>query len=261
MIRIDNSRCVRCGLCARVCPLHCFHVTSGGISIHHEEYCMHCGHCAAACPSAAVRLDDVDPDTLPHLSPLPDTAALTALIKSRRSIREFKEAAVPEQTLLQALDTARYAPTGKNLENVSWLVLEGRDTLRKVADRVINLFRQDKRLAGLVRAHESGADPIFRGAPCAVFACASGEYDLDIVNCSIAVSMLDLLLPTMGLGGCWAGYVMRAAALDAGVCEAMGTEPGLRPLAGLMVGVPTVNYRRIPARRPLRVRMVKGEKA
>ena len=261
MIRIDDTRCVRCGLCARVCPLHCFHVESDGISIHHEEYCMHCGHCAAACPSAAIWLDDIDPDTLEPLSPLPDTTSLTALIKARRSIRDFKQESVPENVLLQALDTVRYAPTGKNLENVSWLVLEGRDTLRRVADCVIDLFRQDKRLSALVRSHERGADPIFRGAPCAVFACASGEYDLDMVNCSIAVSALDLLLPTMGLGGCWAGYVMRAAALDENVRKAMGTEEGLRPLAGLMVGIPAVSYRRVPARRPLRVIMVKGETA
>ena len=64
----------------------------------------------------------------------------------------------------------------------------------------------------LVAAHDRGEDPIFRGAPCAVFACAEGAYDLDIVNCSIAVASLDLLLPTMGLGACWAGYAMRAAA-------------------------------------------------
>ncbi len=261
MIRIDDTRCVRCGLCARVCPLHCFHVTKEGISIRHENYCMHCGHCAAACPSAAVWLDGTDPDTLSASAALPDAAALANLIKSRRSVREFKEDAVSGDLLREALDTARYAPTGKNLENVSWLVLEGRDTLRKVADHVIELFRKDPRLAGLVRSHEQGADPIFRGAPCAVFACASGEYDLDIVNCSIAVSALDLLLPTMGLGGCWAGYVMRAAALDTGVREAMGPEQGLRPLAGLMVGVPAVSYRRIPVRRPLRVRVVKDEQA
>lgn len=261
MIHIEDTRCVRCGLCARVCPLHCFRLTAEGVRIHHEEYCMHCGHCTAVCPNAAVTLDGANPDTLPPVSALPDEEQLVALIRGRRSMRTFKDQPVPEETLMHALDTARYAPTGKNLENVSWLVLDGKDVLRRVADSVVNAFRGDDRLAGVVLSHDRGGDPIFRGAPCAVFACASGAYDLDIVNCSIAVSTLDLLLPVMGLGGCWAGYVMRAAALSDDVRKAMGVEDGLLPMAGLMIGLPDIRYRRIPARRELRVRWVKGEKA
>ena len=32
-------------------------------------------------------------------------------------------------------------------------------------------------------------------------------------------------------------------------------------MAGLMIGVPDIRYRRIPSRRELRVRLVKGDKA
>ena len=261
MIQIDTSRCVLCGMCARVCAAHCFHLTEKAVHVRHEEYCMHCGHCTAVCPKAAVTLDGVNPDTLEHAGPFPSQESLSALIRGRRSLRVFKEDAVPRETLLQALDTARYAPTDKNLENVSWLVLEGRDTLRRVSDSVVNVFRGEERMAALVRSHDSGSDPIFRGAPCVVFACAEGAYDLDIVNCSIAVATLDLLLPTMGLGGCWAGFAMRAASLDDKVCAAMGLNGSLRPLAGLMVGLPDLHYRRIPPRRALRVQWVGGEKA
>ena len=257
MIHIDDTRCIRCGLCARVCALHCFQVTEEGVHIRHEGYCMHCGHCTAVCPNAAISLDGVNPETLAPVSPLPEKKRLEALIRGRRSIRAFKDQPVPEELLLQALDTARYAPTGKNLENVSWLVLEGKDTLRRVADSIVDAFRGAKELAGVVRSHDLGGDPIFRGAPCVVFACAPGSYDLDIVNCSIAVSTLDLLLPVMGLGGCWAGYAMRAAALNAEVRKAMGMEDGLLPMAGLMVGFPDIRYRRVPARRELRVRWVR----
>lgn len=261
MILIDHARCIRCGLCARVCAAGCLHVSDNGIDIRHEERCMHCGQCTAVCPQAAVSLNGVDPDTLTPVGALPGADELTALIRSRRSIRLFREDPVPEDLLLRALDTVRWAPTGKNLENVSWLIIEGRDALRRVSDAVIDLFRTDSRTAALAVAHDRGGDPIFRGAPCAVFACAAGTYDLDIVNCSIAVTTLDLMLPVLGLGGCWAGFAMRAASLSETVCEAMNVEKGLRPLAGLMIGLPAVRYRRVPSRRELRVRTVKGEKA
>lgn len=257
MIHIEESRCVRCGLCARICPLRCFRVTDEGVSVHHEDRCMRCGQCVAACPRAAVSLDGVNPDSLLPLSPLPDAERLAALIRQRRSVRAFRDEPVPEETLRRALDVVRYAPTGKNLENVSWLVIEGKAALRRVADRVVDAFRPEPRLAGVTASHDRGGDPIFRGAPCAVFACASGAYDLDVVNCSIAVATLDLLLPTLGLGGCWAGYAMRAASMSPAVREAMGAEQGMTPLAGLMVGAPAVEFRRVPSRREARVRWVK----
>ena len=60
MIQIDTSRCVLCGMCARVCAAHCFHLTEKAVHVRHEEYCMHCGHCTAVCPKAAVTLDGVN---------------------------------------------------------------------------------------------------------------------------------------------------------------------------------------------------------
>ena len=221
---------------------------------------MHCGHCTAVCPQGAVHLDGVSPESLLSTAPLPEKEQLVALIRGRRSMRTFKKQPVPENLLIEALDTARYAPTGKNLENVSWLVLDGRDTLRRIADAVVDSCRGDSRMSDVVLAHDRGDDPIFRGAPCAVFACADNAYDLAVVNCAIAVSTLDLLLPVLGLGGCWAGYVMRAA-LNKNVRNVMGMEDGLVPMAGLMIGFPDVHYCRIPRRRELRVRWLKGEKA
>ena len=261
MIRIESTRCIRCGLCARVCVAHCLHMTENAVTVRHEDYCLRCGQCVAVCPNGAVSLNGTAPDALPPMQEFPSMESMAALIRGRRSVRAFKDMDVPRDTLLQALDVVRHAPTGKNLENVSWLVLEGRPALRRVADAVVDLFRKEKSLARLAEAHDKGEDPIFRGAPCAVFACAEGTYDLDIVNCSIAASTLDLLLPTMGLGACWAGYVMRAAALDENVRKVMDMDGNLRPMAGLMVGFPALHYRRVPERRPLRVRFVHKEEA
>ena len=60
MIHIDDTRCIRCGLCARVCALHCFQVTEEGVHIRHEGYCMHCGHCTAAVEKALRALPGVE---------------------------------------------------------------------------------------------------------------------------------------------------------------------------------------------------------
>ena len=214
---------------------------------------MRCGQCTAVCPKAAVSLDGAPADTLRSIKPFISFEEFDNLARGRRSVRAFKQDAVPRVALMQALDCARYAPTGKNLENVSWLVIEGRERLRRVADAVVDFSREDPRMAAVVRSHDAGHDPIFRNAPCAVFALADSKYDLSPCNCDIAVSYLELALPTLGLGACWAGFAMRAASASAEVRAAFGVPEGLTPFAGLMVGLPELKYQRVPARRELRV--------
>ena len=253
MIRIDRERCTLCGLCAEVCPLLCFRAEDGVMQTRHEEYCMRCGQCTAICPRAAVSLEGAPADSLRELKPFLSFEDFDNLARGRRSVRAFKDAPVPREVLLRALDCARYAPTGKNLENVTWLVIEGKARLRKIADAVVDFSRDDERMAGVVRAHDAGGDPIFRGAPCAVFALADSKYDLSACNCDIAVSYLELALPTLGLGACWAGFAMRAAIASPEVRAAFGAPEGLTPFAGLMVGLPKLKYSRMPALRELRV--------
>ena len=234
-------------------------MNEGGVEVRREDSCLHCGHCVAICPRSAITLDGVNGDDRPALRPFLSFEDFDNLARGRRSVRAFKEEPVSRETLLRALDTARFAPTGKNLEDVEWLVIEGRPALRKIADAVIDLFRQDKNLAALVRAHDMGHDPIFRNAPCAVFACAGDEYGLSACNCDIATTYLELALPTLGLGACWAGFAMRAAQMSPAVKASFGLREGLIPWAGLMVGVPAVRYSRIPERRPLRVQWNSSE--
>lgn len=249
MIVIDENRCSHDGLCVRDCPAACLKMVDGKVSVRADAPCLKCGHCVAVCPQAAVSLDGQDPDALPRVSPLPAEEAMTALIRGHRSIRQFEERPLPRELLLRALDTVRYAPTGKNVENVRWLVLDGRQALMRAADAVVNTMRDKPGLEGVVRAHDRGHDPIFRGAPCAVFACAEEGYHLTAANCIIALSWLDLLLPAMGVGTCWAGYAVGAALHSERVRLAMGLKDKTMPFAGLMAGWSKVRYARIPVRR------------
>ncbi len=249
MLHIDEKRCSGDGFCVRDCPAACLTLIDGVASVRANAHCLKCGHCVAICPRAAISLDGQNPDDLPSVSALPTEESMTSLIRSHRSIRQFKDAPLPRELILRALNTARYAPTGKNVENVRWLVLDGREKLRSVASSVVDAMRGLPELAGVVRAHDGGKDPIFRGAPCAIFAHADETYPLSAANCTIAIAWLDLLLPTMGIGTCWAGFVVTAALRSKSVRRAMGLKEDTRPFAGLMAGWPKVRYARIPLRK------------
>ena len=52
-----------------------------------------------------------------------DTAELSTLIKTRRSIRVFQDKPVPESLLMQAVETAAWAPNGGNAQNWRFFII------------------------------------------------------------------------------------------------------------------------------------------
>ncbi|MDD1657481.1 MAG: nitroreductase family protein [Methanomicrobiales archaeon] len=108
----------------------------------------------------------------------------TTIIKSRRSVRNFKETRVPDDVVRDALECARQAPTAMNLQ--PWLVgiITERDTLQKIAD----LTDQGKFIAK--------APILF-----AIFGERGQKYYLE--DCSAFTMQLVLGLWSYGVGSCW----------------------------------------------------------
>ncbi len=108
----------------------------------------------------------------------------TTIIKGRRSIRKFRDTAIPEETIRDALECARQAPTAMNGQ--PWLigVVKERETLAGIADLTDNgKFIRDAR------------------ACFAVFGEKKAKYYLE--DCSCATMNLILGLWAYGIGSCW----------------------------------------------------------
>jgi nitroreductase len=65
-----------------------------------------------------------------------ETAELTKLIKTRRSIRLFQDKPVPESILIQAIETATWAPNGGNAQNWRFFVILDKKVINGVADAI-----------------------------------------------------------------------------------------------------------------------------
>lgn len=61
---------------------------------------------------------------------------LEKLIKTRRSIRRWKEATVPEEMILKALELAAWAPNGGNQQNWRFTVVTNKSLVNRIADAV-----------------------------------------------------------------------------------------------------------------------------
>lgn len=265
LFAVDREKCLKDGICAAECPARIIEVAGkGSYPTPVEgaaERCINCGHCVAVCPAGALSLKTMKPEEcLPvRKDLLPGPEQVEHLLLSRRSIRTYRDQPVERETLIKLIDTARYAPTGHNLQPVHWLVIEDKKEVIRLAGLVVNWMRQlvqekqafalSMHMDSIVAAWDQGIDRICRGAPHVIAAHAPENLITSGQSCTIALTCLELAAYSMGLGACWAGYINTAASLYPPMKEALGLPEGHRMFGALMVGRPQYYYRRIPLRK------------
>lgn len=262
---IDEKKCTRDGICVAECPSKIIELKDGSpvptLMEHAEKGCIRCGHCVAVCPHGAFSHSLIKIEDCP---PVQSDLSLTVeqaehFLRSRRSIRLYKDKAVESEKISRLIEIARYSPTGGNSQQVNWVVISSRDTVKKISGMVIDLMRamvQNKhpmaesyRLDRLIMAWESGYDLISRDAPSLVLACAPGAYGMASVDCSSALSYLDLAAPTLGLGCCWAGFIMMGIMKWQPLQQMLELPEGQACFGAMMVGYPKYRYYRLPTRK------------
>lgn len=264
-INIDREKCRHDGICVAVCPMNIIELKDDasvpGLAAGLEDLCIQCGHCVAVCPPGALSLDGIKTDDCP---PVRADLALGSeqvehLFRSRRSIRTYQDKAVEREKLTRLIDMAHYAPTGSNSQMVQWLVINSREQLHAVGGMIIDMIRiliqeghplaKAYRLDRAVAAWDAGKDPVLRGAPALIVAHAPKDYPLAQVDCSIALTFLDLAAPTFDLGACWAGFFMLAATQWPPLQQALDLPEGHACFGALMIGYPQYKYHRLPPRK------------
>jgi nitroreductase len=158
----------------------------------------------------------------------------------------------------KALAIAVCAPTGSNRQPVQWLVVHKKKDVAKIGAHVVDwmrhLLKTQPQMAmllnmdTLVSQWDSGVDRICRDAPHLVFAYASNEFGSGAADCHIALSYLELVLPSMGLGSCWAGYVTYAVNQWPGLAGMLNLPDKHTCHGGVMMGFPKFKYHRAPLR-------------
>ena len=253
LISVDKETCRRDGICINACPIGSIKADADGYPVAASEDCIQCGHCVAICPHGAL-----DNALLPMERFLPASgqrvgfAELAGLMKQRRSVRQFKAQAVPRETLAELLDLARIAPTAKNTQQISYIVLETPERTKALAKDIAEWMLPMpgmERYAGLAAR---GDDFVMRGAPQVAIAVGDADNDWGLTDAAIALSYLELAAAAHGLGVCWGGIVQRALANNPALAAGIGVPEGRKVFGALMLGVPKVRYALIPPRNELK---------
>ncbi|MGC9435575.1 MAG: nitroreductase family protein [Methanomicrobiales archaeon] len=108
----------------------------------------------------------------------------TTIIKSRRSIRAYRDEPVSGEIIRDVLDCARLAPTARNAQ--AWLfgVVTDGETLARLAD---------------LATHGS----FITDAPVCFAVFGAREHEFWVEDCCAATTQLILALQAHGVGSCW----------------------------------------------------------
>ena len=269
LLIVDESKCKQDGLCVRDCPTAIIRLkdkksypqmVAGG-----EKFCLTCGHCVAVCPHGAMSHKMVPFEDCPPIQKelVINEAQVVQFLRSRRSIRFFKDQPVEKQKIQRLIEIARYAPTASNTQLVEWMVFNDKDTTREfaklAADWARALLEKDPQAAkmpylpGIVAAWDAGYDAVLRGAPTLIVASAPKKDPDGTVNITLALSYLELAAPSAGLGACWAGLLKGALLAWPPLQEAIGLPEGHRHHYPMMLGYPKAKYFRMPERKPPKI--------
>lgn len=265
-LAVDSEKCVKCGTCSDICvagiiePGDVPHVSKENALV-----CMICGQCEAVCPQGAMEL--VDPSlegTMDNkIGDIGSSKQIGNYLRGRRSVRHYKNETVDRKVLEEVMDIVRYAPSAGNGQPVKWMIVHDPVKVKKVAGLTIDWIKNviseappDQDFTGfnlLVEAWENGTDLVLRGAPHVVIAYAEQDENNPMsqfvsVDGVIALTHLDLALPSFGLGSCWAGGLFMALNQWPPLAEELELPEGHTFIGAMMVGYPQYQYHNIPKR-------------
>jgi len=189
VMKVDENKCNKCGLCMDNCPLRCWEKNEEGFPVMKEKYeCFSCYNCKVACPNDAINILESyhvndgfwKTDPYPLTAEMPQNAKdaegnptewneIEIAIFTRRSVRNFKEKPVPESLIQRVLEAGRFAPSGGNCQPWKFVVITNKEIIAEIDKVAIKIFKgmhnaylndnYVKELEGTVKAQIGNADP------------------------------------------------------------------------------------------------------
>ncbi|MBU1564540.1 MAG: nitroreductase family protein [Proteobacteria bacterium] len=293
---IDKQKCTGCGLCVTICPYRVISAT-GEVVEHSGVACFLCDHCRAVCPQGAITtlgqssllglttMEEKTEVVRPGTSNGPE---LVALMRSRRSCRQYQEKAVPLAMLLDLVKIGTTAPSGTNSQGWNFVILPSRRDILTLGDRVSDYYRKLNRMAanallrGLVKIfggdslgryyrnyfdsvsealrqwEEEGTDRLFHGAVAAILVTGKKTASCPAEDALLATQNILLAAHAMGLGSCLIGFAVEAMRRNRAMRQKMEVPEDEEIYSVIALGFPAIAYLRHAGRKVIEPRIVRS---
>ena len=269
-LSINESACIKCGKCVRVCPANIFvqENRGGKIELQQIPACIGCGHCVAVCPTSSVIHSEFPAEKVHKINKdeLPTPEQVMLLCKARRSNRAFSDRPVPTEMLEQILEAAHRAPTASNMQQVEFTLVTDPDKLRQITKFTMDVFTSVcKKLTNpvlklilkplvpqlynyipafqrLEHEYAKGNDLILRKATAVIFIHTPENSRFGCQDANLAYQNGSLMAESLGVSQFYTGFVCSAEQQDkkSKLAKALGIKGKI--YAGMALGMPDFHY-------------------
>jgi len=180
---------------------------------------------------------------------------LDQCISGRRSIRKYKDTAVPKEIIDKILKAGTMAPSGMNAQPWNFVVIENRDTINDLSKKTKSILLKVPWPEEFRKAFQSEKDVIFYGAPLLILVSVPKREEMRNVNlldCGLAAENMFLTACQEGLGSCFIGFASFLNQEPNTLAE-VGIPNDYELMAPLIFGYPAES----PAQKPRETKILK----
>ena len=261
-LMIDTKECIGCGQCKSVCIRD--NIEIDDVAYETGSNCFECGHCMAICPTKAVTLKifmgredkivDYNPKDLPV-----SYSDMLQFLKQRRSIRWFKNKKIDKDTFNKLLQGAYYSPSAQNEQDVEFVVLDNR--LNDFMKHVYNIIKVEeeeffriKQFGDYIRDNSiKEYHPLLWSGQQLIL-----TFSTDKTSAVIANTRLELLAYSLGLGGFYSLFILKADEIDHD--KLMEFFPGIdknkHMYSAFIIGYPKKHFKRTIPHKDINVKFM-----
>ena len=255
-IEIDKQKCIKCGACINDCITYSLEKDNEGfaqVSDQNASCCISCQHCFAICPTGAITINNHKAEDANEVN-LGNPESILSLIKSRRSVRQFKSENLSKEDFEKLKQMLPYIPTGCNFNSLHFSIIESNSAMdeirnyvnKKVLKLISNKFtaKYAGKFAKFKTAFENGEDIIFRNAPHMIVVSSHIHAPCANVDPIIALSYIELYANSLGLGTCWCGFAQACFKILPKLANMVKIPDNYKPVYVMLLGKPAVKYQR-----------------
>lgn len=135
-------------------------------------------------------------------------------IKTRRSVRGFKQQQISDKDLQAILECAINAPSACNMQSWHFTVIQNQEVIKYINDTAKNQLKKSPIESFRKYGEDNNMDLLY-GAPTLIIVSGNKAGVNPLIDCAAATQNMLLCAKSLGLGTLWNGLVKHAFDIDA----------------------------------------------